>query len=126
MKIRCGFVSNSSSSSFVISRKPGETDIKICKSIPGMKFNINIDLSEMATVILKNNEDFILFEKNSNWGFSYYIMSRIKNEIDKGNTIFIGEYEKEMGSKDGIVIYQFLIDEIISNEKGVISFGRMD
>lgn len=105
MKIRTGFVSNSSSSSFILEVDKDIKDMKV-------KMEIGVDLKDLQDRLITSVdklEEYFIDYYGSNFKENYrdesYIMKKyekMKSILDRGKNIFIGEVSNE---DDGISAY---------------------
>lgn len=104
MKMRCGFVSNSSSSSFILS----------CEKDTKIKLTIEVDLAEFAELITADKERIKQFIKESYFD-SYVIplQEKIFKEIDKGKEIYICKVSTHYGDK----LQSFIYDQGLKSKK---------
>ena len=90
MKIRSGFVSNSSSSSFIASSKTGKITI-----------TIEVDLSEYAKHVITNVEQldayFEQIKENYEDGISTAKRKIYIDALDRGEKIYQGSFSSESG-----------------------------
>ena len=112
MKIRNGFVSNSSSSSFIVAATPKKATIK---------FTIEVDLEKYAQDVLKTEKDVIR-----------YFHDRYRSEIEDEEDYVINQYTKALdavkqgkhilcgsfSSDGGEALEMFLCDNGIKVEDG--------
>ncbi|HON82721.1 MAG TPA: hypothetical protein PLI22_01120 [Caldisericia bacterium] len=100
MKIRTGFVSNSSSSSFILEVDKDIKDMKV-------KMEIGVDLKDLQDRLITSVdklEEYFIDYYGSNFKENYrdesYIMKKykkMKSTLDRGKNIFIGEVSNEDG-----------------------------
>ncbi len=104
MKIRTGFVSNSSSSSFILEVDKDIKDMKV-------KMEIGVDLKDLQDRLITSVdelEEYFIDYYGSNfkdYRDESYIMKKyekMKSTLDRGKNIFIGEVSNE---DDGISAY---------------------
>jgi hypothetical protein len=98
MKIRNGFVSNSSSSSFVVSAPP---------NVP-LKIKIEVDIEQYANDTLKTLNDVKKYIEEQ-WGDvskNLEEYDELKAEIEKGNWVYVGSFSSDSGD----AMEQFLCD----------------
>lgn len=98
MKIRTGFVSNSSSSSFILEVDKDIKDMKV-------KMEIGVDLKDLQDRLITSVdelEEYFIDYYGSNFKEDYrdesYIMKKyekMKSTLDRGKNIFIGEVSNE-------------------------------
>ena len=112
MRLRQGFVSNSSSSSFIIARDPGDTKIEI---------HFTLDLQNYTAI--KSLDKLENLHKDDEWEFSVINYEAIKKAILDGKIIYVGRYEDEI-TTNGIDFPQHAVDTILSLDKGIIFVGR--
>jgi len=129
MKIRQGFVSNSSSSSFIIFVKNGELEIeKILKSFKISKKNKFYSLFYAAALTMINNceeqtensylreyaftnGDFNFLIKNDNWVGH----KQVKEAFDKNWKVYTGEISSHIGGLENALCHI----EIIYDDKNI-------
>jgi hypothetical protein len=122
MKTRTGFVSNSSSSSFVISAKKNAT----------LKVNIEITLSPHATLKTKDEIKEHLMDEhaspNQTWeqfiedddGYALQRYDEWSAEIDKGNHIYIGSVSNQDEASDMFLYDHGIGDGLINKDAKVL------
>jgi hypothetical protein len=89
MKIRTGFVSNSSSSSFLIAVRPGST---------GCKIVIEVDLSQYASRQLRTLEDLEEYNRSYYDGdMSEDDFYACRKAIEEGKIVLAGSFSNDSG-----------------------------
>jgi len=132
MKIRQGFVSNSSSSSFILSSKEDVPTIEI--KIPVNKLSCYIKINtkeELQKEFLKNYTDIEYIMKDKKCNFEKAIKINNKyieslyndslNEINDGKIIYMFEASNEYSDPYSNLIYEYSIPE--SNKYKIIKNG---
>lgn len=115
MKTRCGLVSNSSSSSFLVVAKPGQTKVKI---------NMEVDLKDYADFILKKVSDIeksdVISEDIEN---GWIDREQIVDYLNEGFHIYEGSFSDE-GDPAELLLCEVGLKatdfqgEVIKNEPG--------
>jgi len=110
MKIRDGFVSNSSSSSFILSAN---------KTTKNFKTKIIVDIKDYITTTIKTENDIIKYFNEYYYGkienyneldnYSKKIYNKIKKELNNNKIVLTGTF-----SSDGDSIEQFLYNNPLS------------
>lgn len=91
MKIRTGFVSNSSSSSFIVGIKNGQTKI----TVP-----IEIDLQKYKRTIIKTKEElkeYITDQYELSEPYALDLYEKALESVNNGETILIGDFSSDGG-----------------------------
>jgi hypothetical protein len=123
MKKRTGFVSNSSSSSFIVACKPKKTTVK---------FTVEVDLSEYGTV-LKNKKELLKYmladcgfkseEEILTDEYQSEDYKKMLKELENGNHIIHGSFSNEgYGPLDMLLCYRGIKD--LSNENVKVIFSE--
>lgn len=115
MKTRCGLVSNSSSSSFIVAAKPGQTKVRI---------NVEVDLKDYTDFILKKTSDIEKSERvDENIENGWLDREKIINYIKEGFHIYEGSFSDE-GDPEEVLLCALGLKatnfqgEILENEPG--------
>lgn len=96
MKIRSGFVSNSSSSSFVVAVKKGKTS--------KVTLELEVDLTDYSRKILSNKDDVLKYMKDyydyeedesSNEDYVNTTYKTLMEHINNGNEVIVGDFSSE-------------------------------
>ena len=113
MKIRNGFVRNSSSSSFIVASNGDELKIKITK-----------DISDLVTHTIKTKEDIIKYFEEERLEFNDYsnaqfqtvheyinqmerkLYEKCMDAIAQGKTIFMGDCSNDESSISSLIYYE--------------------
>ena len=116
MKIRKGFVSNSSSSSFVVSGKREDMKCKI---------TIEVDLSQYSDDIIETKEELYNSELSElvREGFLDLSMKELEDIIDNGDIIIDGRFSDEDDALEATLCHNGMEKtdfkgKILFNEKG--------
>jgi len=123
MKTRSGFVSNSSSSSFIVTcDKEKLTD-------GSLHVKIDIDLTELFDVVIKNEADLKNnFEKLERYELSLERYEEIKNELRRGRVVCLGRHSNEDDRFEAPLNSTTFVQELLEQHADidVLSFGRLD
>jgi hypothetical protein len=133
MKIRNGFVSNSSSSSFILALNDYKKDDKI-------KIVVELDLSKKITHIISNKEEldkyFIdyYYLKNVNIEYIFAENKELKKDyykllsfLDQGKTVLVGDVSNEGWDSDlldNVIMNRGIKDYLVDKNIEVIEDGR--
>ena len=117
MKIRQGFVSNSSTSSFILASSRDDLKVKI---------TVEVDLKEMANTIIKTEEQLESYYRE-NWGYPLENKGLIKDynialkAIKEGKTVYIIDVSNDYGG-----IQQLIYDDsgLLKGHKGIDVIGN--
>lgn len=119
MKIRSGFVSNSSSSSFIVAVKKGKK--------AKVKLELEVDLADYSNTTLSNKEDVLAYLKDHygyekgdfNDNYVVKIYTTIMEYINNGDEIIVGSF-----SSDGNITEEYLcntgLNDVVSKSVTVI------
>ncbi len=110
MKTRNGFVSNSSSSSFAITRKPEDTVIKI---------SFDFDIAKNSNLVIKNEQELLDVINGRDYEFSNENIKKMKAALKRGEYIYLGRYSDD-NEINGFLVPRELISSVLPKEKGVI------
>ena len=119
MKTRQGFVSNSSSSSFIaLADAKDFCDDSLC-------VQITVDLRDIFDVVIRNEaelkenlEDLERF----NLGLTRY--AEITEALKNGKIVCIGTYDEEQDS--GCAVSATMMEELLASKLEVVYFGRLE
>lgn len=115
MKIRTGFVSNSSSSSFVLSRDPKEKDTTI-------SLTVSIKLSEIQEHCIKTEKAL------REWIDDYYgdgddygeeLFKKCLKEIENGQHILVGSVANDSDNPVEVMLYETGFRRVLKENKGI-------
>lgn len=108
MKIRTGFVSNSSSSSFIIA----------ADKVPKVTVSIEVDLMDYVHNRITTYKEF----QDNWWGTDKEMLDKVKEVLAEGKTIYIGDFESYAEGAEYILHTQGIPPtdgiDVIYNERG--------
>jgi hypothetical protein len=140
MKTRLGFVSNSSSSSFIaLADAKDFDDNNLCVQISidlsdmfelvikNLCVQISIDLSDMFELVIKNEAELSAnWEELEKFGLSLATYDEIKEALKAGKIICVGKYDDESDETNKRPLSALMMQELLESRLAVVYFGRLD